>query len=182
MAPTNLELMAGTASGDREAFSVLYDRLAPRVFGLVLHVLRNQTDAEDVLQETFFQVWRNAEKFDPARCALDGWVLMMARCRALDRLRRRKVATPSLEDVPAETEHPVKELERTEDAGQVNAALARLPAEQREAIRLAFYDGFTHDQISHRLGLPLGTVKTRIRLGMIRLRNCLADTTEAREP
>lgn len=182
MAPTDLELMAGTASGDREAFSTLYDRLAPRVYGLVLHVLRNQTDAEDVLQETFFQVWRTASGFDPSRCPLDGWVLMIGRCRALDRLRRRKDSSPAPEDVPAETEHPARELERTEDATQVNAALAYLPAEQREAIRMAFYGGFTHDQISRRLGLPLGTVKTRIRLGMIRLRKCLADKTETLRP
>lgn len=180
MAPTDLELMAGTASGDQQAFSLLYDRLAPRVFGLVLHVLRNQTDAEDVLQETFLQVWRRAATFDPARCPLDGWVLMMARCRALDRLRRRKDAPPAPDDVPADAEHPARDLERAEDAIQVTAALACLPAEQREAIRLAFYGGFTHDQISRRLGLPLGTVKTRIRLGMIRLRTCLAAKTEGR--
>jgi RNA polymerase sigma-70 factor (ECF subfamily) len=178
MAPSDLELMAGTASGDQQAFSLLYDRLAPRVFGLVLHVLRNQTDAEDVLQETFFQVWRNADKYDPARSPLDGWVLMMARCRALDRLRRRKDAPPAPDDLPADANHPAAGLERAEDASRVNAALGCLPAEQREAIRLAFYGGFTHDQISRRLGLPLGTVKTRIRLGMIRLRKCLAEKSE----
>jgi RNA polymerase sigma-70 factor (ECF subfamily) len=182
MAPTDHELMAGTASGDREAFSQLYDRLAPRVYGLVLHVLRNQTDAEDVLQETFFQVWRSADKYDPARCPLDGWVLMMARCRALDRLRRRKDAPPAPDDLPADTDHPARDLERAEDATRVTAALACLPAEQRDAIRLAFYGGYTHDQISRRLGLTLGTVKTRIRLGMIRLRTCLAEKTETHRP
>lgn len=182
MTPTDHELMAGTASGDRQAFSALYDRLAPRVYGLVLHVLRNQPDAEDVLQETFFQVWSNAARYDPQKCPPEGWVLMIARCRALDRLRRRRATQPAPDDLPDAATQPDSPLERQEDAAVVNAALAFLPHEQREAIRLAFYEGYTHDQISRRLGLPLGTVKTRIRLGIIRLRDRLAEASEDATP
>lgn len=174
MTPSDHELLANTAAGDRQAFSALYDRLSPRVYGLVLHVLRNQPDAEDVLQETFFQVWSNAGRYDPEKCPPEGWVLMIARCRALDRLRRRRASLAAPDDLP-DASAPDSPLERLEDAAAVTAALARLPGEQREAIRLAFYEGFTHDQISRRLGLPLGTVKTRIRLGIIRLRDHLAE-------
>jgi RNA polymerase sigma-70 factor (ECF subfamily) len=181
MTPTDHELMAGTAAGDRRAFSTLYDRLSPRVYGLILHVLRNQPDAEDVLQETFFQVWTNAARYDPQKCPPEGWVLMIARCRALDRLRRRRASQPAPDDLP-DAAPPDSPLERQEDATAVNSALAHLPGEQREAIRLAFYEGFTHDQISRRLGLPLGTVKTRIRLGIIRLRDRLAGAREGTAP
>jgi RNA polymerase sigma-70 factor (ECF subfamily) len=157
---------------DRTAFAAVYDRLAPRVYGFLLSLLGNRPDADDVLQETFLQVWNQAGRFDPARAHPDGWVLMIARSRAGDQLRKRATAkvqgTPA--DEPADTTHPAAGLERADAAGRVSAALARIPPEQGELIRLAFYDGLTHEQIARTLGLPLGTVKTRIRLGMQRLR------------
>jgi RNA polymerase sigma-70 factor (ECF subfamily) len=177
MTLSNTELVRRAASGDRDAFAALYDRLAPRVFGLLLRLLRNRGDAEDVLQETFLRVWDRAATFDPQRCPPDGWVLMIARCRAVDRLRRRQ-PTPDDPAEPAADQPPDRELERQEDAGRLIAALAGLPAEQAEAIRLAFFGGLTHEQVARAQGLPLGTVKTRIRLGMIRLRDRLGAPTE----
>jgi RNA polymerase sigma-70 factor (ECF subfamily) len=178
MPPTDPELLARTAARDREAFAAFYDRYAARVFGLALHVLRNQTDAEDVLQETFLQVWRQAGRFDPARGCAESWVLLLARSRAVDRLRKRPPAAADDGREPAAGTDPAGDLERREEAGRVRSAVGGLPAEQRDLIRLAFFDGLTHDQISRRLGLPLGTVKTRIRLGMIRLRDRMARPAE----
>lgn len=172
------ELLARVArDGDRPAFAAVYDRLAPRVYGFLLKLLGNRSEADDVLQETFLQVWNQAARFDPARAGPDGWVLMIARSRAADRLRRRVAAKiqngPG--DEPTDTAHPGERLERADDARRVSAALARIPPEQGELIRLAFYDGLTHEQIARHLGLPLGTVKTRIRLGMMRLRDLCSE-------
>jgi RNA polymerase sigma-70 factor (ECF subfamily) len=178
MAACDVELMRRVAARDRAAFAELYDRLAPRAFGLVLHLLRNQTDAEDVLQEAFLKVWDLAPRYDPARCPPDGWVLMIARSRALDKLRRRRQTADECPE-PAADDAPGRELERRETAERIAAALAGL---QAEAVRLAFYGGLTHEQIAGRLGLPLGTVKTRIRLGMVRLRDRLVPTTQVTDP
>ncbi len=162
---------------DRTAFAALYDRLSPRVYGFLLKLLGNRPDADDVLQETFLQVWNQAGRFDATRAGPDGWVLMIARSRAADRLRKRAttrtVGEPAAE--PATTAHPGERLEVADAAGRVSAALARIPPEQGDLIRLAFYDGLTHEQIARTLGLPLGTVKTRIRLGMMRLRDLCAE-------
>jgi RNA polymerase sigma-70 factor (ECF subfamily) len=172
------ELLARVARDrDRPAFAAVYDRLAPRVYGFLLNLLGNRTDADDVLQETFLQVWNQAARFDPARAGPVGWVLMIARSRATDRLRKRVAAKIQAgpRGEPADTAHPGERLERADDARRVSAALARIPAEQGELIRLAFYDGLTHEQIARSLGLPLGTVKTRIRLGMMRLRDLCSE-------
>lgn len=176
--PDTPNLLARVARDrDRSAFAAVYDRLSPRVYGFLLKLLGNRTDADDVLQETFLQVWNQAERFDPSRASPDGWMLMIARSRAADRLRKRATAKtlgePATE--PATTAHPGEQLETADSAGRVSAALARIPPEQGELIRLAFYDGLTHEQIARTLGLPLGTVKTRIRLGMMRLRDLCAE-------
>lgn len=170
-AATDAELLTRIAADrDAAAFAALYDRLAPRVLGLLLRVLRNRTDAEDVLQEAFLQAWNQAARFDPARSVPLGWVLMIARSRATDRLRKKPFATAEQPpDLPHQPD-PTAGLQAGETVGQVSAALQSLPPEQSEPIRLAFYDGLTHEGIAVKLGLPLGTVKTRIRLGMARLR------------
>lgn len=160
---------------DSVAFAVLYDRLAPRVFGLIGRILRNHTDAEDVLQETFLQVWNQAERFDRARSVPLGWVLMIARSRATDRLRRLPAPQSDTPLEPLADTDPVLGAVASEMAGRMTVALAGLPLEQAELLRLAFYEGWTHERIAARLGLPLGTVKTRIRLGMARLRNRFPD-------
>lgn len=175
---TPSELIARIArERDRSAFESFYQHLSPRVYGYLLKLLRNRTDADDVLQETFLQVWNQAERFDPARANAAGWVLMIARSRAGDRLRKRKSAAVEAAHEPAVTAEPGEQLERSDDAARLTAALCRLPAEQADLIRLAFFDGLTHEQIAVERELPLGTVKTRIRLGMIRLRDGFADRT-----
>lgn len=160
---------------DQAAFATLYDRLAPRVLGLLLRVLRNRTDAEDVLQEAFLQVWNQAERFDGGRSVPLGWVLMIARSRATDRLRKRSIIQAEQPPEVPTTPDPTAGLHATETAARVSAALAGLPTEQAEPIRLAFFHGLTHEGIAAKLGIPLGTVKTRIRLGMARLRDRFPD-------
>jgi RNA polymerase sigma-70 factor (ECF subfamily) len=178
MSDTDLDLLGRVAARDRAAFAALYDRYAPRAFGLILKLVRNRTDAEDVLQEAFLQVWNQAGRFDPGRASADVWVLLIARSRAVDRLRRRTVVTTDEVPDAGRTEEPAAGLVRREEGDRVRAALGHLPAEQRDPICLAFFHGLTHEQIAARLSLPLGTVKTRIRLGMARLRDRFAGTFE----
>jgi RNA polymerase sigma-70 factor, ECF subfamily len=174
MLSSDVELLRRIDSArDPEAFAAFYDRFAARVYGLLLKLLRNRTDADDVLQETFLQVWNQAGRFDPMRSVPDGWILMLARSRALDRLRKRPTTSATAIPETSEVAEPASGLLREEAASALRVALADLPAEQREPIRLAFLDGRTHEQIARLLEQPLGTVKTRIRLGMMRLRDRL---------
>lgn len=176
MAPSDHDLIARVADRDRGAFADLYDRYAPRAFGLILKIVRNRTDAEDVLQDAFLQVWNQVGRYDPARASPEVWVLLLARSRAVDRIRRRTDAPTEAvgADVPAAPEDPGLELQRAEDTGRLQTALDSLPPEQRELIRLSFFHGLTHQEIACRQSLPLGTVKTRIRLGLLRLRDRFA--------
>ena len=172
------ELLHRIAGGDRTAFTAFYDRYAPRVWGLVSKMLCRPEDAEDVLQTTFWQVWRSAARYDAARSRPEVWLLMLARSRALDQLRSRAPAE-SLPDIEMTVrDDPSTNLEENEKARQVREALARLPKEQESAIRLAFFGGLTHEQIAERLAAPLGTIKTRIRRGMQRLRELLGELKE----
>lgn len=169
------DLLRRVAAGDRDAFAGLYDRYAPRMLGLIVRIIGNRTEAEDVLQDAMLQVWGSAGRYDPARSPADAWLLLIARSRAVDRLRKR--AVPTVGEVPEPTTpavDPTGELVHKEEAAQARTALDRLPPEQREPVCLAFYHGLTHEQVAARLGQPLGTVKTRIRLGLIRLRDLIA--------
>lgn len=173
MVTSDCEILHRVADRDRPAFVDFYDRYAPRVFGLLLHLLRNRTDAEDVLQEAFWQVWRQADRFDSRRASAEAWVLMIARSRAVDRLRKkRETVTDTIPETPSDSKPDIN-LARHDDAVQVTAALRVLPPDQQEPIRLAFFEGLTHDQIARHLNIPLGTVKTRIRLGILRLKDRL---------
>lgn len=167
MAPPPLH--ARLVAGDPAALADLYDLAAGLVFGLVLRILRDRAEAEDVVQEVFVQVWRQAERFDPARGSLNAWLCTIARTRALDRLRRRAARR----EEPEGSQPPAVEAPRPEDALAVRAALESLPAPQREALALAYFEGLTHTEIAARLGEPLGTVKTRIRAALLRLRGAL---------
>lgn len=175
-------LLTQIAAGDRLAFETLYDRYAPQLQGLLLRILRDPADAEDTLQEVFLQVWRTAARFDAARASGKAWLFLIARSRATDRLRRRSATGGSLEGEPAAASDPRHELERVESAGALRTALAQLPEAQRSAICLAYYGGLTYESVAREQGVPVGTIKTRIRLGMQHLRALLSRLTEEPAP
>jgi RNA polymerase sigma-70 factor, ECF subfamily len=172
-------LITRIAAGDRDAFSRFYDLLAPTAFGLIRRVLRDPEAAAEVLQEVFWQVWREAPQYDAGRGSPEAWLVMRAKTRAIDRLRsmRRRDRTfvaPVDESVARSSEEPAENpAVVAEDRTLVQTALAQLPEPQRRVIELAFFDGLTQSEIAARLGEPLGTVKTRARLGLERLRGAL---------
>lgn len=170
------QLLQRIAAANSDAFAEFYDRHAAAVFGLLVRLLPQRGDAEDVLQETFCQVWRQAGRFDGARASPRAWLLMLARSRALDHLRRRKPTC----DV-AGAEEPFQGTDATTPAQQneaaelIRMALSQLPEEQRTALCLAFYDGLTYQQVAERQAVQVGTAKTRIRLALGRLRSLLRE-------
>jgi RNA polymerase sigma-70 factor (ECF subfamily) len=172
-------LIAAIAAGDRDAFGRFYDLTAPMAFGLIRRVLRDPEAAAEVLQEVFWQVWQDAPRYDPTRGTPEAWLVMRAKTRAIDRLRsiRRRDRTfvaPADESVAQRREDPAPNpAVVAEDRGLIQTALAQLPEPQRRVIELAFFEGLTHSEIATRLGEPLGTVKTRARLGLDRLRGVL---------
>jgi RNA polymerase sigma-70 factor (ECF subfamily) len=172
-------LLAAIAAGDRDAFSRFYDLTAPMAFGLIRRVLRDPEAAAEVLQEVFWQVWQDASRYDPARGTPEAWLVMRAKTRAIDRLRsiRRRDRTfvaPVDESVAQRREDQAPNpAVVAEDRGLIQTALAQLPEAQRRVIELAFFEGLTQSEIAARLGEPLGTVKTRARLGLDRLRAAL---------
>jgi RNA polymerase sigma-70 factor (ECF subfamily) len=166
---------------DQQALAALYDQLAPLLNALLLRILTDQQEAEEILGETFWQVWSHATSYDQTRGPVEGWVLRIARNRALDRLRarqRRQAYTtlyaaeerllPSSQPLP-----PEDTVLQDERARTVAAALEMLPKEQRLPIELAYYEGLSQTEIADRLVQPLGTIKTRVRLGLLRLRQAL---------
>jgi RNA polymerase sigma-70 factor (ECF subfamily) len=170
-------LLARISHGDAAALRVLYDSCSARALSLAYRVLGTRSEAEDVVQETFVQVWRQAASYDATRGGAMAWIATIARSRALDRLRTRSASDravarsedpdPPLQQAPAEL------AAQRELRSQVIAALAALPKEQRSAIELAYYEGLSHSEIAARLGDPLGTVKTRVRLGLAKLASLL---------
>jgi RNA polymerase sigma-70 factor (ECF subfamily) len=156
------------ASGDQLALATLYDASNHLVYGLALRVLGNPADAEEVTLDTYSQIWRTAASFDPQRGSVAAWLITMARSRAIDKRRngtgRREWPLAKADGVAGPFVEP------DTGNGPVRAALAALAPEQREAIELAFWFGFSHSELAARLHQPLGTIKTRIRLGIIKLR------------
>ncbi len=162
------------AGGDREAFSALYDRYAPRVYGLALHMLQDPGLAEEVAQEAFLKLWTRASQFNPRRGSPLAWLLTITRRTALDRIRfeNRRPVEAHLEDPDRSWHHLADPRSEGQEARwrSLRFELLDLPAEQRQAIELAYYHGLSHSQIAEHLEIPLGTAKTRIRLGMEKLR------------
>lgn len=174
MTQSDSSILARIAAGDLESFGEFYDQYAPRVWGLLVRILGKTSDAEDVLQEVFWQVWKRAAHYDPERATPLAWLFMIARSRALDLLRRKSLPSASTTDIDPSIElNPADSLEQHEQHLGIQEALARLPEDQRSAIQLAFYNGLTHEQVAERQQVPLGTAKTRIRLGIQRLRQIL---------
>lgn len=166
--------IVAAAGGDQAAFADLYDLLSATVFGVVRRVLRDQAQSEEVTQEVFVEVWRAASRFDTGRGNVRSWVVTIAHRRAVDRVRseqaHRDRNVRDARAVEAAPPTPEDAAVAGEERASAVAAMATLPPPQREALELAFYDGLTHTQIADRLGVALGTVKTRIRDGLIRLR------------
>jgi len=166
-------LLANVSRGDSAALRALYDTCSGRALSIAYRVLGTRSEAEEVVQETFVQVWRQAASYDASRGGATAWIATIARSRALDRLRtraagERAVARSEEPDPPAQPSPPELAAQR-ELRTQVIAALGALPQEQRSAIELAYYEGLSHTEIAARLGDPLGTVKTRVRLGLAKL-------------
>jgi RNA polymerase sigma-70 factor (ECF subfamily) len=174
------EALARAGRGEANALAELYDRHARPVYSLALRILGDTADAEDAVQETFSQAWRQSKRYDPRRGTVAAWLLTIARTRAIDRLRARQArpdGTPTEWDPTSivDTGAPAPELQlaSAERTARVRAVLNELPFLQRVAIELAYYEGLTHTEIAERLEQPLGTVKTRIRLGLIKMREAL---------
>jgi len=170
------ELMSQVADGDQDAFAALYDAVAPRVYGLIRRVVRDAALAEEVAQEALVEVWRNASRFDRARGSATGWIFTIAHRRAVDRVRAEQAATER-ERRTARASVPfddvVEEVTARLEQHAVRRCLDALTRVQREAILLAYYRGLTYPEVADRLGAPLPTIKTRMRDGLIRLRDCL---------
>jgi len=170
MTQTNsLALLKRLVGGDQAAMAEMYDRYSGLVNGLALKIVRNVSDAEEVVQEVFLQVWNQAGRYNPDRGQPEAWLCAIVRSRAIDRLRRRNALREDGEPMDTSFQPPPK----IQDAIAVRDALALLSEEQRRALELAYYEGFTQTEIANRLGEPLGTVKTRIRTALIRLRTAL---------
>jgi RNA polymerase sigma-70 factor (ECF subfamily) len=176
--PTPEELLAAAARGDEQAFARLYDLTAPRVYGMVLRVVRDPAQSAEVTQDVYLEVWRQSARFDAGRGAVLPWLLMIAHRRAVDRVRAAQSAMVRddkyallTEDRPFDTVS--EQVQTSLEAQRVHKVLHELTPAQREAVSLAYFGGYTHREVSELLKIPLGTVKTRIRDGLIRMRDAL---------
>ena|SRR6185503_1354638 len=177
----DVESLRRLTSGDQGAAAGLYDRHSRALYSLILRIVGEETEAEDVLQEVFIQAFRQAGRYDPSRGVVAAWLLMMARSRAIDRVRARRTRFEGrtgevlLNDLPDSHPDVTSAMLGDEQTRLVRQALDELPLLQRVAIELAYYEGLSHAEIAERLEQPLGTVKTRIRLGLLKLRGVLAE-------
>jgi RNA polymerase sigma-70 factor, ECF subfamily len=172
------ECLRQVALGDREAFDRVYDALAAPVFGIARRVLRDPAQAEEVAQEVLIEVWRTASRFDPERGSAQAWVLTIAHRRAVDRVRSEQAAQEREAKVASRSgvtayDEVLEAVETRLDQQRVRRCLEALTELQRESVTLAYYGGYTYPQVAKLLGVPLGTVKTRMRDGLCRLRDCL---------
>ena len=167
-------LIAGIRAGDQSAMADLYDRYAGVVYGVSLRVLANTAAAEDVVQEVFLQLWRNPQAFDADRGRLAPWLAVIARNRAIDLLRKRPLED-NIDEMPIATGVNLEdEAAQNLAVEKVRGVLVQLPQDQRKALEMAFFEGMTHTEIAGKTGEPLGTVKTRIRSGLLALRKVFA--------
>ena len=180
------ETLARVASGDERALAELYDRLSRPLYSLAVRMLGDATEAQDALQDAFLQIWRRAATYDSDQCSVFGWATLLTRSKVIDRLRARgrrlRVVVSSSDENDAlertagasTAESAADTADRNEEALRVRSILKELPAEQREAIELAFFNDLSHHEIAARLAQPLGTIKARIRRGLLKLRERIA--------
>ena len=171
---TDSMLISRVRAGDEDALAALHDRYAQVVYSVALRVLGETTQAEDILQEIFLQLWRNPQTFDSSRGSLGAWLAVITRHRAIDQLRRRRPES-DIEDVIVAVDTRIEQTtDRNMTIAKIRAVVDRLPAEQRKPLEMAFFEGLTHSEIATKTGEPLGTVKTRIRSALLTLRKALA--------
>jgi len=175
--PSSLnDLLGRVAEGSQQAFSDLYDQTSGRVFGLVRRLLKDSAQSEEVTQEIFLEVWQNAKRYDSTKGSAATWILTMAHRRAVDRIRssqstRDRDQRIGLRDLETEYDSVSESVEIRVEHERVGVALQRLTELQRQAVSLAYYGGYSHSEVAEMLKVPIGTVKTRLRDGMIRLRD-----------
>ena len=167
-------LLTRMGQRDESAIEEIFRRYSGAVYSVALRVLRDSGQAEDVLQEVFLQLWRDPAAFVRGRGSLGGWLVVIARNRAIDMLRRRKPSDPVEEVALASSANVADEAERNATMQKVRQVIAALPEEQRKALELAYFEGLSHTEIASRTGDPLGTIKTRIRQALISLRKAFA--------
>lgn len=173
-------LLRRVAAGDERALAALYDRLAPLAYGLALRIAKDERLAQDAVQEAFLRAWKQVRQYDARRGSARAWLLRIVRNAAIDHVRseqslHRAVARASREPEPEPVRAADGALDLGRRAGAVRSALAELPADQRHVIEIAYFQGLSHSEIASREGIPLGTVKTRIRDGVLRLRGLAVD-------
>jgi RNA polymerase sigma-70 factor, ECF subfamily len=176
------KLISQIAEGDDSAFTALYERFSSPLYGMAFRMMNDAKEAEDVLQEGFTYIWRKASSYDSSRSSPFAWAVMIVRNKAIDRLRVRQRLERLRDKVTTEgtfyqekDEISANEPTIRERGALVRSALQQIPQEQRQALELSFFGGLTHEQIAERLATPLGTIKARIRRGLLRLRDCLSE-------
>lgn len=176
--PDLAELLQLSSRGDQAAFAALYDATSARLHGLVLRVVRNPAQADEVTQEAYLEIWRTAARFDPSKGSALSWLMTIGHRKAVDRVRSaeassRRDTTYHVENRPVDHDQTAEAATASLEAERVHQALGTLTPIQREALDLAYFGGYTHTEVASMLNLPLGTAKTRIRDGLIRLRDAM---------
>jgi RNA polymerase sigma-70 factor (ECF subfamily) len=169
----DVQLLLRVKAGDQQAMTDVFDRYGGMVYSVALRVLKDPGQAEDVMQEIFFQVWKNPGLFVEGRGSLGAWLAVMARNRAIDAVRRRKPTDPVEDVVLTSSTNLASEVERNSMMEKVREVLKGLPLEQQKSVELAFFEGMTHAEIAAKTGDPLGTVKTRIRSALMSVRKAI---------
>lgn len=177
---TDEELLAATAAGDQAAFAELFERTGDLVYGIVLRVVRDPAQSQEVAQEVLIEAWRIAGRFDPSRGSARTWLVTIAHRRAVDRVRTEQASRERLQRVGIrDQQRPFDEVAEQVEVGQehdqVDRALAVLSEDQRRVVELAYYEGYTYREVATELDIPLGTVKSRMRDGLVRLRTAIGE-------
>ena len=173
---TQDQLLVRVAQGDQAAFAKLYDQIAPKVLGLVRRLLRDHAQSEEVTQEIFLEIWQSATRYDSSKGGASTWIMTMAHRRAVDRVRASQASRDrdtkiGIRDYDAEYDNVSETVQTRVEHERVEKAMLRLTELQRQAVSLAYYGGYSHSEVAALLSVPIGTVKTRLRDGMIRLRD-----------